>query len=359
MKRRHFIVFLCLLVGCLSSATPAQDIPDQVPAANRAAYDEAMRWLDEMIEQWRPEKPRKVVFSGQCLAVEACPHHPEADALYVDMLCEAGVNAIDVYPWPALWKRDPQRYDRLVEHIRRRGKKLILGYQVLPRRYRAGSVEFRFEPYFRRPPSFEEFLALQRELTEIYIKRYRPELYWVVVEPATNEGRLDVRYSRCQWRRLVQEMCRLAKRLRPQTETGATAVHVKQLEPLADVPELDVLGCDLYARRDLDEVDKLVALAKRHGKKAWLAETWLGHARMAGFDQPWRAPLDAKWIQAARLLAQSRGLEGVNIWFTTHFAAYITATDQADYERRFLKALQQQERTPVFRAVRNLHGRAR
>jgi len=313
-----------------------------------------MRWLDEVTERWRPAEPREVTISAQCLSFEACPHHPEADALYVDMLCEAGLDAIDVYPWPALWKHNPERYDRLIGRVHGKGRRLILGYQVLPRQYRAGDVVFRFEPYFKRPPSFEEFLKLERELTAVFIKRYRPYLYWAVVEPATNEGRLKVRYSPAQWRHLVRRICRQVKRLRPETLTGATAVHMKQLEPFADVPELDVLGCDLYSRRDLTEVDKLVALARRHGKRAWLAETWLTHAHMASFNQPWRAPLDAKWLRAAYLLAQSRGFEGVNFWFSTHFVAYLDATSQADFERRFLAALRAKRRTPLFDALRRL-----
>ena len=326
---------------------------ERVPSEYRNVYEEALRWLEEMSERWRPEKPRKVILSGQCLSVEAFPHHPEADALYVDMLCEAGVDAVDLYLWPGLWERNRERYDRLLRHIRKRGKKLILGYQVLPQQYRAGQVLFRFEPHFKKPPTFEEFLTLERRLTAVYIERYRPYLYWVVVEPATNEMRLGVNFSPQQWRRLTVEICRLVKRLSPKTLTGVATVQVKQIEAFADVPELDVLGHDLYGK-NLGEFEKLVALAKKQGKRVWLAETWASHGHSPGFDQPWRAEIDAKWVEAMFNLAQSKGLEGMNVWFTTHFVAYLSACDQADFERRLLAALKEGRRTVVFNAFRSL-----
>ena len=44
--------------------------------------------------------------------MEACPNHPEADALYVEMLCDANfanLDAIDVHLWPSLVTRYEER----------------------------------------------------------------------------------------------------------------------------------------------------------------------------------------------------------------------------------------------------------
>lgn len=313
-----------------------------------------IEWLDGVIKKWSPINPREVLVSGQCLSMEACPNNPEADELYVEMLSEANLDAIDVYLWPSLVTRYEERYNNLIKEIRRHGKKLILGYQMLPRRHRLGRVSFRFEPYFKRPPTYDEFISLELKLTRKYIQRYKPYLYWVVVEPGTNEMRLGVKFTSEQWRHLVSETCRLVKKISPETLTGAAVFHYEYVRPFADVPELDVLGHDLYRRSELDEFEHLVALARRVRKGAWLAETWASLASSPGFDQPHRSIIDSRWLKATFNLAQSRGLIGMNIWFTTHFVAYIPIKDQADYERRFVKALKAGERTEVFEAVREL-----
>ena len=317
---------------------------------------EWIKWLDEVIKKWSPISPREVLVSGQCLSVEACPNNPEADELYVEMLCEANLDAIDVYLWPGLITQYEKRYDDLIREIHRHGKKLILGYQVLPRRHRFGRVSFRFEPYFKRPPSYDEFLSLELKLTRRYIRRYKPDLYWVVVEPGTNEMRLGVKFAPEQWHHLVIETCRLVKKLSPETVTGAAVFHYERVRPFADVPELDVLGQDLYRREELDDLEQMVALAGRVKKGLWLAETWASLASFPGFDQPHRSIIDSRWLKAAFNLTQSCGLIGMNIWFTTQFVAYIPIKDQADYERRFLEALKGGERTEVFETVRGLRG---
>ena len=78
------------------------------------------------------------------------------------------------------------------------------------------------------------------------------------------------------------------------------------MKPFADVPELHVIGQDLYRRSELDDLEQLVALARRVKKGAWLTETWASLSSAPGFDQPRRSLIDSRWLEAAFNLSPNR-----------------------------------------------------
>lgn len=326
----------------------------KVPFSERKWYEDYDLWLKEKFAAWKPADFKPMIFSGQLLSVESLSQQADDD-LYLEMLFELDLDAIDIYIWPGLYQKNRERYDHIVRRVKENQKKLIIGYQILPKTHSFAKATFQFEPIFKEPPSFKKFLETEKLYTKEYISRYKPDYYFVAVEPATNEGRIGSKFTINQWKQLVEEVSRLVKEICPQTKTGAAIIHGEErfIDYFVEVPYLDILGFDFYNKDALGSLELVIKKSQNNEKRVWIAETW-SSLQNIHFNEPWRQDIDARWLKAVIYLAQQHNIEGINAWWTTHFIDYILMKDQQDYVRKFFNSLQNKRRTATFYAYREV-----
>ena len=344
-------------------------VPDDVPKSERTWYLNSMRWLNFVIEELsllNLERVYPKIFSGQLLSIEFLPHPSEEgyelDRLYVGCLLKAGLDAIDIYLWPSLYEVNRHRYDKIVNQIRNEDKKLIMGYQVLPKRYKAAGLCVYFDTLFKKPPTFEEFLKIEKAFTEEYISRYKPDYYLPVVEPITNELRVGSIFSPLEWKRLLNECCSIIKDINPETKVGAalTSAPSDQLliDAFLDIKDLDFIGLNIYSHDALGILYSLARKAREKDKSLWISETWLTNAR-PHFYEYWRADLDSKWLRAMTYICRLCRIECLNVWWTMHFILYENWSNKDEYVKKMIKALKEGEETKTLIEFKKIIKEAR
>jgi hypothetical protein len=280
----------------------------------------------------------------------------------VDAFKEARVSQVDLnvglYPWVSKDKAAIEKYDAVVERIRRAGMRVAVNPQYSPVRHKVRSLE-----QWRR-----EALPVYREIAG----RYKPDVFVVVHEPTTMAARMGVQRSKPKpWVEFAREAAKVVREKSPRSRIGAGGLAAEQkfFEAFAGMKEIDVLTLDIYDLKSLPIYAEMVRTARGKGKPVYVEETWRPpyfqlergmsldqiSAKSVGdrsFEQ-----LDVRWIRMIAGWAAAQGVEGVTpVWMQTFFAYGGDGTEafDKDYLQRVMAAIDKGERTATFEALREI-----
>ena len=195
----------------------------------------------------------------------------EIDLLFLEMLKETGLDCVRVTIYPFFYEKYQNRYDTLVDNIRRENLKLLLTYSV----------------YERKVESFDVYKEREVNLTKILIGKYKPDYYLLLNEPMTMEKRTGLNISDEQWINLVEEISQLTKKINPSTKTITTVEksQLKLAKKFALIGNLDIVGFNLYSPKGMhqwykgwlgkgDVVGETIEFVEKQGKDTFITETW-------------------------------------------------------------------------------------
>jgi hypothetical protein len=361
-----FGLFLCFLAHAVFGQTDPQGVPPHY----RQRYNEINQWLDEKVLEWKPLTYESMSFCAHYLLVsEQMIGVTDArfDLPFLSMLKETGIDCVRLSIFPSNYEKYSLRYDTVIAKIRENNLKLMVAFMVGDSK--KGAVS-----------SFEQYKKIELDFTEKFIKRYNPEYYALVTEPITMEKRLKLgaRLPDSQWVALVEETAAMVKTINPSIKTiAAVNTEPGQLElakKFSDVADLDIVAFQLYGPAGLydaykgwvgkgDVVGEAIAHVQKKGKNAWITETWLSIPTVetwqgskdsnSYFNEPWMAPLDAKWLRAITYYAQKYKVKSISPFFTGKFISYPTS-DRNQQRRNFLRDLTENKRTAPFYAYQDV-----
>lgn len=356
-----FILAILLLGYCTVSG---QTIPENIPKEHLNRYNEMDLLLDKELIEWKPLKYNALSFCAHHLpASEQMVNQVDAsfDLPFLEMLKETGIDCVRISIFPYNYDKHSQRYDSLIAKIKENNLKLMIAYMVgnLPE----GTVV-----------SFEQYKKKELDFTEMFIKKHNPDYYAVVTEPITMEKRIKLgqRLQDAQWIRLVEETTNLIKNINPGIKTMA-AVNTEsgQLDlakKFASIENLDIVGFQLYGPAGMykeyngwigkgEVVTEAIEYVKTQEKDTWITETWLSipsaetwngtKSSNRYFNEPFIAPLDAKWLKSMVYYAQKHNIKGVSPFFTGKFISY-PSSDKDKWKNNFLLDFNANKRTLPF-----------
>lgn len=345
-------------------------IPSNLSLPYENWYINTNSWEREKLVDWKPSEYKPMKFTGFHLPISYMFLETDSDddLKFLDMLDEldvdvigVGVRAPEQYPEDAL-----KRLDRFFDEVRKRDKELKIWY---------------FGGTFNNK---EAYLELQYRATKDIIERWHPDHYAVLHEPTTQEKYYEFDMSPEEWQAQIARCCEQAKKIDPAVKTSVTVLNNKKeigfVDYFVKIPDLDVVGFDLYGVWGLDEksaegdiVGEKIDLIHAHGKEVWMEEGWLSDhkehpetnppKRFEGFDDPKRAWMDSKWIRVIAYYAQNHNMEAIEPFFTNSFILY-PGYDPTTYDGKlkptqryihdFKTALYEGKRTPTFYAFKDV-----
>lgn len=312
-------------------------------------------WLEEKLVDWEPVEYKPMKFIGFHLPLS---YHSDKTSLsedieFLDMFDELGVDVVSVgipvdMPGALL-----EKLDTISVEVRGRGMELKIWYFAL---------------HDGRVGDEEKYNA-----TKHIIERYHPDYYAILHEP-----KVEGSSAKKGLQEYVNKTCNLVKSIDPTVTTTVTLAprHPDYANYFVEIPELDIIGFDLYGlevlKEDTEEgreVVNTIELIHAHGKKIWIEEGWFSAQKthttspqpIPGFECPNRTWFDAKWIEVITYYAQKHDIEAVEPFFTDKFILYPGYTtwkyDSSKYPpiqpipqylQDFKTALAEGRRTPTF-----------
>lgn len=347
---------------------PEEEIvpPSDLSSKYEEGYKEANNWLDEKLLEWKPaeHKPMKFVGFHLPLSYELRPYTDSSDDLkFLDMLDELDVDVIGV---GAYISEDSQpeiieRGDILVNEIRKKNKELKV--------WHFGGVFGDKDEYIEHGCYGVEYI----------IRRWQPE-YLSIVHEISNQQEPYVTEE--DWKEYIEVVANHAKNVAEDMGYNITTAVSLQANPseidfadhLVDIPDLDIIGFDIYNKWGLCEdcpggnaLEDKIDLIHSHKKEVWIEETWLSTQwdrpktdppkRFEGFDDPKRAHWDARWMWVITYYAQKHDVEAVEPFFTNYFILYPDYNPYEDEQRYvddYKTALYEGRRTPTFYAFKDV-----
>lgn len=346
--------------------SPVTENPcDSAPSDYKAKCNEINDWLDERLVEWKPAAYKPMTFTvvdWPLQSVLAKSGNQDMDDMFLDAMFEINPDAIYLSILPQKYDAYKSRYDNAVRRIKEKNKILIISYNV------AGKKEG--DPTFSTTPTIDEYIAKEKQYTEYYLDNYKPNYFLVVVEPITENGRLESNWTAIDWKRIISETAGHAKTLNPNVKVGAimTIQDFGVFDAIKGMSSLDVIGFNIYGNyRIYDEyrdakcsgdcVGKRLDEIKSIGKEPWILETWENsyYADPASFDAGWRKEINNKWIEVMTYYAQKHGAKNIMPFFTAKFISEDSPFDFKMLENN----LKNKERTSLFYAFKNLMNEAR
>jgi hypothetical protein len=333
--------------------------PPEVPMEYRAWYNEKNTWLDQHIEKWKPSDYKPMKFTGLLLTASGNVFYRfdlDTDLQFLDMLEETGSNVIKIYvdEMEAYNPSELQRYDEIVNEIKKDGKELAIDF------YGCGGTKL---------DNFEDYKTFVADSMSEWTQRYNPDYIAPIVESG-KPGCVGLQYKSItleQWHSLAEDSCNAVKDI--DTNTKCVVIgHKDDLEILKnviDIDSVDVIGFNIYGTEGTydeyngylgngDVVGRAIDYVNTNSNKdTWIGETWLTLQTKLPetFDKPWRAPLDAKWMTAMTYYAQKHDMDGVVPYFSLKFVSYFPeggATEDAK------QAIDEGKRTQIFYTYQNV-----
>jgi len=376
MKRLIKIVNTFIIVSTVlicASGYPivaAQDFPDlPVQVDGDIRYIEQMnRLLDIVISKSSVAGGRsrhKLIFGGNLfLAHGAFIKYFSLDVLlkYADGLKEAGISRIELYIGPSAWANNESetiaKYDALIKHIRELGLEVVISPE-----YHRGSFEVK---------SVSELEKIVLPIYAEIAKKYQPDIFVVIHEPTTMAGRLGIKTTPQEWKDFVEKAVIAVKRASPKTKLGAGGEHYElpYYRQWLGISGLDYMTLNIYNAMKLKDYNQMIKIARAHGKKVYIEETWrfpsveaaqgnqtLDQLSAKGIGLERYQELDSKWIKALTLYANAWGLEAITPFWTTTYFKYVQTDGNAisyEYNSLVAEAINKGERTPTFRTLQAL-----
>jgi hypothetical protein len=185
------------------------------------------------------------------------------------------------------------------------------------------------------------------------VKEYRWYSDWHIISEVPSAD---------DWTEQTRDLCRIVKKIQPKAKTAVGLIARSQLDAavlrqVVNVPELDIIGIDIYGLPDLAVLEKneFAPFVEQHGKEPWLAETWSGP--QGSYDEAKREQTDALWLKTLVEIARQQHMRGFIPFFSSHFFFYdmppswntVSPNKVDEVFTRFLDE-QLSQRTAVFRA---------
>ncbi len=266
--------------------------------------------------------------------------------LSLDRLKQLGVQGATItISFPLLNPDQPRSadylafYETVARHVRDRGLMLSIEQHVIFSGTQFSSVQFDFSKL-----TFDQFVALDRQMTETLLIRLQPDYMTVLSEPDT-----FVRLTGYRQALGPQAAAAMVERIVGGLPRGRTKVGAGAGAWLPDAPDyaaafartsLDYVDLHIYpvTAQTFDLAQGVVNAARAAGKPVVLDEAWLYKLGAneglggGGFDQTteyfrrdafsfW-APLDARFLGLIGKFARANGIVYVAPFWTTFFWAY-------------------------------------
>lgn len=301
---------------------------------SREQINQYSDWLDSGIAEWKPATCSPMKFGavlGTASYNSGLYYSLDVMKKQLSVLEEIGVDII----------RIDLNYDAWLysgssdETVRERGVERIRVYDAVVSQIRADGRELMIadacaEQYWKKTMTWEEFRAVFLERVETLAERYRPEYYVVVKEPYwyasyhSDKGFVKEEVTPEMWADLSEELCDIVKEVSPTTKTAVAEIpQFKETKEyfrrVKDIPNLDIIGIDLYAGGEIEHVTEVIREVRESGKEIWILETWLG-----AFPEKWPKMeewrvLEAKWITLTVYYSQSNNIGGYLPFFSGRF----------------------------------------
>jgi hypothetical protein len=245
-----------------------------------------------------------------------------------------GIIRIDFYfdPWLLENSPDPklrawaagrrEAFDAVVAKIRKDGKKLFIADAAAG--YYANFGHFRHHPM-----TWDQYRVAQQHQVETLARRYKPDYYEVVKEYRwySDWGNISEVPTAEQWAAQTEALCKIVKKADPKAQTAVGLIALSKLDHdvlqrIVHIPDLDIIGIDIYGLRDLNVLltGEFSRFVHEHGKEAWVAEVWT--STLGSFNDPQRETTDAQFLQAVLQVALNQRMSGYIPFFTVHFFFY-------------------------------------
>jgi hypothetical protein len=272
--------------------------------------------------------------------------------------------AFNIYPTE--YRKHKDKYDLLVSRIKQ-DSKLALAYFVTPKT---------FDILYGRPPTFEEYLDLEKTYTTIFMTEYDPDYYFIVVEPVYSiQNRIRVQFTLEQWEILVDEVATLVKSIDKDTVviTGLNGGELKYRDVFSNSPNVDVVAFNAFQIDRYEDnspfTESIEHVKNAKGKEVWIWMTWWrtcsAHTNPPSPDpecwEPYTETLDSKWMKVVTYYAQRHGITNVNPFWSDKFVSsdVLFTENPTEYQQ----ALRNRDRTITFcaynEAIAELSGSRR
>ncbi len=326
--------------------------PEQVPVEYRDQYIKLNAWLDKKLVEWKPStiKPMQLAVYDLFASDDQFTKRDTAfDMRFLEVLEQTDSSIIVLYIRPNSYFSQKERYDAIIDNIRKDGKKLFIGA-------RFDDVQM----------SFNEYDKQLTDYTKNIISVIKPDYYGLVIEPSTMERKHGFNASDEEWIQSIKKNSELSKQLSPNTKTavGGHKMELNFLQLASNIDTLDIIGFNIYDMSGIDPdsssylgkgdvVGNTIDLANLKGKETWVLETWVtdltaSKERQKIGVQEFMEPIDAKWIRVISYYAQMHNMKVVTPFFTGKFIAYTEDTNV------FMDSLNGENRTPVYQTFKDL-----
>lgn len=326
--------------------------PEQVPVEYRDNYLKVNAWLDKKLVEWKPSTIKPMQFAAYDLFAsddQFAKRNTAFDMRFLEVLEQTGSGIIVLYIRPNSYFSQKERYDAIINKIRKDGKKLFIGA--------------RFDDV---PMSFNEYDKQLADYTKNIISVIKPDYYGLVIELSTMERKHGFNASDEEWIQSIKKNSELSKQLSPGTKTavGGHKMELDFLQLASSIDTLDIIGFNIYDMSGIDPdsfgylgkgdvVGNTIDLANLKGKETWVLETWVTDLSASKEKQKigvqeFMEPIDAKWVRVISYYAQRHNMKVVTPFFTGKFIAY---TEDPNV---FMGSLNSENRTPVYQTYKDL-----
>ncbi len=362
--------FLWAMMICLSMSYVAQgQSENSAEHAKRQFIESVNRDLDRLSSELQGKEKGHMSFGANLVFAHGAfikGFPAEALLKYVDALKESGAHRIEINPAIDPWVDGDaatiRKYDALVEHIHRSGLQLAINPEFVRKEDRA------FD--------FKTWAASALQVYSEISRRYRPDIFVVVHEPAIMAARMGQEVAPGQWSKFADSAIRSVKESSPSTKCGVGVLFNEgaYLDQFLLLKGLDTVSVDIYSISDLSAYDSLISAAKKKGKTVYIEETWrpayvednsgpkekLETSASQGVGDHDFMKVDIKWLETMSLYSSVRGLESITPFWTQTFFLYVKQGDSdgrgTAYNSRVVAAIERGERTDTFHAFERLTG---
>ncbi|MFH1127238.1 MAG: alpha-amylase family glycosyl hydrolase [archaeon] len=336
-----FIKHRIMQESIVSQEDPCAD----VSIIYKSKCNELNTWLDQRILEWKPAEYKPMnfgvyhVYASDNIFVKS---NADFDIKMLDAIEGVNPDTVVLYIRPGSYLSQKERYDALINRIRKDGKKLFIGA-------RFDDVKMDFNGYGNALENY----------TKSIIAAVKPDYFGIVMEPMTMEQMYNFDATDEQWAALVDRIAKLSKQLSPATKTVADG-HKEELNFLkmsSGLESVDIIGFNIYGTEGIypgysgylgkgDVVGNSIDFANEKGKETWILETWTS-ANIGAFQtsmsvQEFMKPIDAKWVRVLTYYAQRHNMKAIVPFYTGKFVYY--GTDPKELQ----STVDAGERTLVF-----------
>jgi len=237
----------------------------------------------------------------------------------------------------------------LVQQIRAAGKCLIIADAASETYRGAGQL------------TWSQFESAWPQRVSTLASLYKPDYYLVIKEPGwyvplISDAATNTNFQNLStWLSLTRTLISSVQSVSPDTKIGVSIAadslngvnaqgYVSFLNGLQQIPDLSVIGFDIYTESGFVATQNYLSANGSGGKAIWIAEAWSGDATVA-YDAS-RAQLDTEWMQVLYYFAQHIGASMVIPFYTDLLASYSLSGTSPTTPSQIVSLYQQ--RTPVF-----------